>query len=48
MSDPETQKQEIIERLREHGIEAEVRSKKIKEWDRPATAEIKPMRNEKS
>lgn len=48
VSDPETQKQEIIERLKEHGIEAEVRSKRIKEWDRPATAEIKPLRTEKS
>jgi hypothetical protein len=48
VSDPETQRQEIIERLKEHGIEAEVRSKKIKEWQRPATAEIKTVRTEKS
>ena len=48
VSDPQTQRQEIIERLKEHGIEAEVRSKKIKEWQKPATAEIKTVRTEKS
>jgi hypothetical protein len=48
VSDPQTQRQEIIERLKEHGIEAEVRSKKIKEWQRPTTAEIKTVRTEKS
>ena len=49
VSDPETQKQEIIERLKEHGIQAQVRSKRVKDWDsRPGTADIRPVRNEKS